>query len=68
MTPEDLALRNAAARYLGEIQTLRKAVVRQKMELDRLRHELTGTRLHRVTTALDLLTRAQYMARKEEEK
>lgn len=42
MTPEDLALRNAAARYLGEIQTLRKAVVRQKMELDRLRHELTG--------------------------
>ena len=33
-----------------------------------LRHELTGTRLHRVTTALDLLTRAQYMARKEEEK
>lgn len=42
MTPEELALRNAAARYLGEIQTLRKAVVRQKMELDRLRHELTG--------------------------
>ena len=42
MTPEELALRNAAARYLGEIQTLRKTVVRQKMELDRLIHELTG--------------------------
>ena len=33
-----------------------------------LRHELTGTRLHRVTTALNLLTKAQYTERKEDEK
>lgn len=44
MTNEDIALRNAAQRYLGQIAYMRKDVARIALRLDKIRHDVTGLR------------------------
>lgn len=44
MTNEEVALRNAAQRYLGQIAYMRKDVARIALQVDKIRHDVTGLR------------------------
>ena len=44
MTNEEVALRNAAQRYLSQIAYMRKDVARIALQVDKIRHDVTGIR------------------------
>lgn len=44
MTNEEVALRNAAQRYLGQIAYMRKDVARIALQVEKIRHDVTGLR------------------------